>query len=178
MTHLAYKRVHHNLETLKLATMKEILDNSLEFAVKEESSTLEVLDYLLEQEVKSRQNHAFSIRMRMACFPMEKRLEDFDISFQPSLDPMIIKDLTSLRFIHQAEKVVFRAPLGFGKPLLSLVQLGCDPERDAAKSLHAGYNHGAGLVVANLVRADDLNGVVCRSLAGRPQTFGNPSRLS
>jgi len=99
MSGLVYERVHHNLETLKLTTIKEMLDNSLEHAAKEGKSTLELLDYLLEQEVKSKQDHALSIRMRMASFPVEKRLDDFDVAFQPSLDPLIIKDLASLRFI-------------------------------------------------------------------------------
>ncbi|WP_365995954.1 ATP-binding protein [Methanoculleus sp. 10] len=36
-----------------------------------------------------------------------KRLEDFDMSFQPSLDPAAIRDLASLQYIHHARNVVF-----------------------------------------------------------------------
>lgn len=51
-----------------------------EIAAKEERSTLEVLDYLIDQELKSKEDRALGLRMRMAGFPMEKRLEDFDMS--------------------------------------------------------------------------------------------------
>ena len=84
-------------------TIDSLLDNYLEIAVKEERSTLEVLDYLFDQELKSKEDRALGLRMRMAGFPMEKRLDDFDMSFQPSLDPAVIRDLASLRFIHHAE---------------------------------------------------------------------------
>ena len=73
--------MHDNLNCLKLTTIEALLDNSLEIAAKEERSTLEVLDYLLDQEVKSKEERALEFRMRLAGFPMENRLEDFDVSF-------------------------------------------------------------------------------------------------
>ena len=120
MSTLAYERVHHNLKRLKLTTIDELLDNYLEIAAKEERSTLEVLDYLVDQELRSKEDRALGLRMRMARFPMEKRLEDFDRGFQPLLDPAVIRDLASLRFIHNAENVVFLGPPGVGKTLLAL----------------------------------------------------------
>ena len=83
MSALIYERVHENLNRLKLTTFEVLLDNYLEIAAKEERSTLEVLDYLLDQEVKSKEERAREFRMRLAAFPMEKRLDDFDASFQP-----------------------------------------------------------------------------------------------
>lgn len=120
MSALIYERVHDNLNRLKLTTIEALLDNYLEIAAKEERSTLEVLDYLLDQEVKSKEERALEFRMRLAAFPMEKRLEDFDINFQPSLDPAVIRDLASLRFVHHAENVVFLGPPGVGKTHLAL----------------------------------------------------------
>ena len=78
MSSLAYERVHHNLKRLKLTTIDALLDNYLEIAAKEERSTLEVLDYLFDEELKSKEDRALGLRMRMAGFPMEKRLENFE----------------------------------------------------------------------------------------------------
>ena len=50
MTNLAYERLHENLVKLKLNTVGTILDNYLEIAAKEGKTTLEVLDYLMDQE--------------------------------------------------------------------------------------------------------------------------------
>ena len=120
MSALIYERVHDNLNRLKLTTIEALLDNYLEIAAKEEWSTLELLDCLLDQEVKSKEERALEFRMRLAAFPMEKRLDDFDVSFQPSLDPAVIRDLASLRFVHHAENVVFLGPPGVGKTHLAL----------------------------------------------------------
>jgi len=95
MSALIYERVHDNLNRLKLTTIEALLDNYLEIAAKEEWSALELLDCLLDQEVKSKEERALEFRMRLAAFPMEKRLEDFDVSFQPSLDPAVIRDRIS-----------------------------------------------------------------------------------
>ncbi|WP_367652386.1 ATP-binding protein [Methanoculleus frigidifontis] len=68
MNALVYERVHDNLKRLKLTTIDEYLDNYLEIAAEEERSTLEVLDHLLDQEVKSKEDRAREFRMRLAGF--------------------------------------------------------------------------------------------------------------
>ena len=55
MSSLEYERLHHNLRLLDLITFESILDNYLEIAVKEEKSTIEILDYLIAQEVQSKE---------------------------------------------------------------------------------------------------------------------------
>jgi len=96
MSSLEYERLHHNLRLLDLITFESILDNYLEIAVKEEKSTIEILDYLIAQEVQSKEARSLSLRMRPAGFPTEKRLDDFDFKFQPSIDRASIKEIASL----------------------------------------------------------------------------------
>jgi len=149
---LLYERVHQNLNALKLTTMESLLDNALELAAKEEWSTLEALDYLLAQEVKSKEDRALEFRMRLAAFPLEKRLEDFDVSFQPSLDPAVIRDLTSLRFIHHAENIVFLGPPGVGKTHLALA-LG----HEAVKQGFRVHYANASSLIERLMKANREN---------------------
>ena len=66
MSNLAYERLHHNLNAMKLLTMASILDNYLEIAAKDGQSTIEILDYLMDQEIKSRNAHDLSVRTRVA----------------------------------------------------------------------------------------------------------------
>ncbi len=120
MSSLAYERLHVNLQRLKLNTIDTILDNYLEIAAREEKSTLEVLDYLVDQERHAKDTASQETRMRLAGFPVKKRLEDFDFDFQPSIDRTVTSDLVSLRFIYNAENVVFLGPPGVGKSHLGI----------------------------------------------------------
>ena len=119
MSNLAYERLHANLHQLKLNTIDTIMDNYLEIAVKEGKTTLDVLDYLIDQEKKSKEASSLERRMRMAGFPVKKGFDEFDFKFQPSIDRSVISDLVSLRFIHSAENVVFLGPPGVGKSHLA-----------------------------------------------------------
>ena len=107
MSNLAYERLHTNLVKLKLNTVGTILDNSLEIAAKEGKTTLEVLDYLMDQEKHAKDTLSQETRMKLARFPVIKRFEDFDFEFQPSIDKAVITDLALLRFVYNAENVVF-----------------------------------------------------------------------
>jgi DNA replication protein DnaC len=53
-------------------------------------------------------------------FPFVKTFEQFDFGFQPSLDDRQIRELRSLRFIHEASNVIFLGPPGVGKTHLSV----------------------------------------------------------
>jgi len=90
---LAYERLCVNLEKLKLHTISEILDNYLEVASKEERSVVEILDHLMEEEQRAKQNRNIEFKMRLAGFPVRKTLEEFDFTFQPSIDKKLSKIL-------------------------------------------------------------------------------------
>lgn len=95
--------------------IKNCIDDFLELAAKEGQSTIEILDYLIDQETKSREAQSLAMRTRLAGFPSRKGLEDFDFEFQPSLDKSVIRELTSLRFIRNCENIVFLGPPGVVK---------------------------------------------------------------
>jgi DNA replication protein DnaC len=120
MSGLIYERLHHNLKLLKLTTFESILDNYLEIAAKDGKSFIEILDYLVDQEIQSKEARSEALRMRIAGFPFEKRLDEFNFKYQPSLDKAVIKEIASLRFIRNAENVVFLGPPGVGKTHLAI----------------------------------------------------------
>lgn len=120
MGNLAYERLHANLEALKLNVMESIVDNHLELAAKEERSMTEVLDHLFEEEVRARNASAVETRMKLSGFPSRKTLEEFDFSFQPSIDPAVIDELRTMRFIHNAENICLLGPPGVGKTHIAI----------------------------------------------------------
>jgi len=105
---------------LLLTTFESILDNYLEISIKEGKSFIEIIDYLVEQEIQSKEARSKAVRMRIASFPFNKRLADFDFKYQPSLDKVAIKEMVSLRFIRNAENIVFLGPPGVGKTHLAI----------------------------------------------------------
>ena len=149
MSNFEYEKLHHNLKLLKLGTFESILDNYLEIAAKEKKSTIEILDYLVDRELKSKEYRSLALRMRKAGFPMEKRLDDFDFEFQPSLDKSVINEIASLKFIHNAENVVLLGPPGVGKTHLAIA-LGIEAVRAGFRVQFAN----ASALIERLAKAD------------------------
>jgi len=115
MDSVVYSRLHSNLAIMKLNTVDSILDSYLESAISEEKSFTEILDYLMDQELKARTASAIEQRTRLSAIPVKKYLDDFDFSFQPSIDKNVVKELRSLRFINNTENIVLLGPAGIGK---------------------------------------------------------------
>jgi len=120
MNNFTYERLHNNLHYLKLNTIEELLDNCLEIAARDGKTTMEVLDYLFEQENKYREAAAIERRMKSAVFPVKKTVDEFNFEFQSSIDKKVIEDLATLRFVHNAENIVLLGPPGIGKSHLAI----------------------------------------------------------
>jgi len=145
MNNFSYERLHNNLQYLKLNTIEELLDNCFELAARDNMTTMEVLDYLFEQEKKHREAVAIERRMKSAVFPVKKTLEEFDFEFQSSIDKKVIEDLATLRFVHNAENVVLLGPPGVGKSHIAIA-LGIE----AAKTGISVYFINAGNLIERL----------------------------
>ena len=119
MTELTMERLRENLESLKMKNTLEILDNYLERAVKDELNIVEVLDHIFAGEALSKRKRAYEKQVQMLGFPIKKTLEDFDFSFQPSIDKRQIEELATMRFLENGENIVFLGPPGVGKTHLA-----------------------------------------------------------
>jgi DNA replication protein DnaC len=120
MEALTYARVHEHLGKLKLDRVAAVLDRVAEDAAKREVPYVEFLDKLLEEEVATRLARTVEMRTKLARFPFIKTLDSFDFSFQPSIDERLVRELATLRFIANAENVVFLGPPGVGKTHLAI----------------------------------------------------------
>jgi DNA replication protein DnaC len=114
------ERLQAALETLGLKAVEARLENLLEEAAKKEPSYADFLQGLLSCEVEARRTRYLRARLQLAHFPFVKTFEQFDFGFQPSIDERQIRELRSLRFIHDASNVIFLGPPGVGKTHLSI----------------------------------------------------------
>ena len=99
MSELTMDRLRENLESLKMKNTLEILDNYLERAVADKLNIVEVLDHIFAEEAKSKRKRAYEKQVQMSGFPIKKTLDDFDFSFQPSIDKRQIDELATMRFL-------------------------------------------------------------------------------
>jgi len=109
-------------------------------------------DYLaavLQRQVAERESAGTTMRIRTAHFPAVKTLEDFDFKAQPSIDPRLVRELATGRFIAQAENVLLFGPPGVGKTHLA-IGLG----RAAVETGHSVLFTNATALLAALAKAE------------------------
>lgn len=120
MTDPLYQRLQYALKTLDLTTMPLHLDRLTQQAAKDQWSALEFLDALTQAELAGRTERDVQRKMRQARFPFNKTLDEFDFAFQPSVNERQIRDLATIRFVDQAENILFLGPPGVGKTHLAV----------------------------------------------------------
>lgn len=108
------------LEHLGMSTARERLDSTAQKAAAEGWSYSHFLGRLLEAEIKERHQRNVAMNTRFAHFPYRKRLEDFDFAAQPSIDPKLIEELATLRFLSEGRNIVLLGPPGVGKTHLAI----------------------------------------------------------
>lgn len=108
------------LDSMKLHTAAELLDAHLEQAVQEQQTYIHFLDSLLSSEQLERSRKSQETRLKLSRLPHRKQLEDFDFTFQPSIDKRQIDELATLAFAARTENVVFMGQPGVGKTHLAV----------------------------------------------------------
>ncbi len=83
-------------------------------------------------EVSARDSHGGEGRIKAARLPARKTLEEFDFTFQRSVEKTVIEHLGQLDFLHSRENVILLGPPGTGKTHLAIaVSIRCMPGRPA-----------------------------------------------
>lgn len=115
-----YNRLKNNLQTLKLNQIEVHLD---EYLNKVQSGDMGIIDCLYEMtnlEMEAKELRAMNACVKTANFPFIKTMDDFDFSFQPTLNKEEIIGFTDLRFIENNENILFIGSPGVGKTHLSV----------------------------------------------------------
>lgn len=108
------------LRELGLQTAAELLDARLEDATHREMTYLSFLSGLAEVERQERRRRSEETRLKLSHLPFRKTLEEFDFSFQPSIDTRQMKELSTMAFAARQENVIFLGPPGVGKTHLAV----------------------------------------------------------
>lgn len=116
----AIEQLHETLGGLGLAAVEARLEGLLEQAAKKEPSYGDFLLEVLTTEADARRQRYLKTRLQLAHLPYLKTFEQFDFSFQPSIDERQIRELRTLRFIHEASNVILLGPPGVGKTHLAV----------------------------------------------------------
>ena len=101
-----YTELIDNLEILKLDNIKNILPEYLDEMKDKNISFTEMLYDLTKEEIKYQTERAAKVNIKVSAFPFEKTVDDFDFSYQPSIDKNEIYDLETLRFMEKNENII------------------------------------------------------------------------
>ncbi|MCR5457712.1 MAG: IS21-like element helper ATPase IstB [Clostridiales bacterium] len=135
-----YVQLINNLQALSLTKIEELLPSYLETISKGDKSFVDALSELTESEIQFREERARQINLTISHFPFHKTLDDFDFSYQPSINKTQIMDFMSLRFIEENTNILFIGSSGVGKTHLAVsIGMECSSKRYSTYFIH--FNH-------------------------------------
>jgi DNA replication protein DnaC len=109
-----------HLRNFKLAGMLMSLEERITYANDKQLSYQQFLELLCEDELNNRNDNSYKKRYAKAKLPAHKTVEDFDFSFQPSLNKKQINDALTCQFIKEKRNLTFIGNPGTGKTHLSI----------------------------------------------------------
>lgn len=114
-----YFKLINNLDTLGLIEIKNSIDNIIERVNNEDLNFTDALYELTERELSFQKERAKVALIKVANFPFQKTFNDYDFSFQPSINKNEIIDCKYLKFVENKENIIFLGPPGVGKTHLA-----------------------------------------------------------
>lgn len=143
-----YQQLKDHLTYLRLPDAAAALPAVLDQAKTDNLTLTAALERLLRIEVSATEARRLTGRLRFANLPSPATLEDFDYDAQPGVDPDLIRDLASNRYLDTATNILLIGPPGVGKTMLAV-----GLARKAAEAGHRTYFTGAADLAARCHRA-------------------------
>jgi DNA replication protein DnaC len=115
-----YQQLRAHLATLKLHDAAEHLPAVLDSAHAEGLSVTAALERLLAVEVAATEARRLAGRLRFASLPTPATLTEFDYDAAPNVDPKLIAELATGRYLETATNILLIGPPGVGKTHLAV----------------------------------------------------------
>jgi len=160
------------LRSLGLYVMAERYAELADEATRTKSPYTQYLGALVSAQLSARMDRSFRERLARARFPGYKTVDEFDFSFQPSVDERLVRTLATLQFVKDTQNVLLVGPPGVGKTHLAIA-LGvraCQERKRVAfygvQELldHLSVAHATGLLPQKLVELSRLNVLILDEL--------------
>lgn len=108
------------LTRLKLTAIRDRLDTLLDEAGRRDMSFREALAFLCEAEIARKDQRRIAMALSIAKFPALRTIDDYDFAAQPSVDPKVVRELSTSRWVANGESVLLQGPPGVGKTHLAI----------------------------------------------------------
>ncbi len=114
-----YNKLINNLEYLNLIKIKDNIGTYIDLVNDKTKNFVDALYELTNTEIEFVKEKRTTSSLKVANFPYLKTFDDYDFSFQPSLNKEKVLDLKNLRFLDNKENILFVGSPGVGKTHLS-----------------------------------------------------------
>ena len=103
------------LKQLRLSGILDSLETRNRQAIEAKMAYTDFLGLIVQDEIARRSQKRLALALRRANFRNQKTLEEFDYSFNPSINRALLTDLASCRFLQEKVAVFIVGPCGTGK---------------------------------------------------------------
>lgn len=117
---MSMTQVRHLMQELKLGGMAAALDKAIGDAKKDDWTTEELIDVLLQAEADWRDRRKLQSRIKASKLRTSKAaFEDWDFTHKRSLTKPQLKEIYSLKWLHDGRPMVLIGQTGVGKSFLA-----------------------------------------------------------
>lgn len=134
---MSMTQVRHLMQELKLHGMATTLEKTLEDAKKDDWTTEELVDALLQAEADFRDRRRVKNRIKASKLKHQASFEDYDFTAKRSLTKAQLKEIYGLKWLDEGRPLILVGQTGVGKSFLA-----------QATGLHACQNGKTALFVS------------------------------